>query len=496
MAKQRLVKLGELKQTTWGAALGIGGALILLFVCIFRTSNVTTLVILAGFALLGAVSVVSASRLRYLLLVALTGLLWLELALYGEGNPSGVSALFTFWVLLRFFIAGLIITYFASLLSQASQKLYTDMRRLATEREVALIQSNRWLGRLNALLGIINAISTRNKLDEVLHDGLEETRKVFNADSGLIYRVGRKSGRLVIMSSFGYSDELLEKMKEKGVGYSSSCGACAQLEPVAVDNLATDEKCRNLASVATGSSICLPIASEKRLWGVLHLRRSTPDAFNAEDIELAQAIAYQFALAMQRAYFFDEVDLLSITDPLTELYNFRKMSRDLGREVVRSRRYRHPFSFIMVDIDHFKDFNDLYGHQAGDEVLKEVARLLESGRREVDRVYRYGGEEFSVLLPETAGAEAVLVAEKLRALIESLEIEVEGHPEPSRVTISLGVASFPDDGDGLDALVEAADGALYIAKEGGRNRVTTFSQHGVPSDRRHHHPGGVKFLSP
>lgn len=495
MAKPRFIKLSELKETMRGAALGIGGALILLFVCIFRTSNVTTLAILVGFALLGAVSVVSSSRLRYPLLALLTGLLWLELVLYHEGNPEGVSGLFTFSVLLRFFLAGLIITYFATLLSQASQKLYTDMRRLATEREVALVQSNRWLGRLNALLGIISAISTRNQLDEVLREGLEETRKVFNADSGLVYRIGRRSGRLLIMSSFGYSPELLDKMKEKGVGYASSCRACSRLEPVAVDNLATDEKCENLARVMSGSSICLPIASETRLWGVLHLRRGSPDAFTAEDVQLAQAIAYQFALAMQRAYFFDEVNLLAITDPLTELYNYRKMTRDLEREILRSRRYRHPFSFIMVDIDRFKDFNDLHGHQAGDRVLKEVARLLDSGRREVDRVYRYGGEEFSILLPETAGQEAVHVAEKLRSLIEALEIEVEGHTEPSRITISLGVASFPDDSDGLDTLVEAADGALYGAKEGGRNRVVTYREHSGSADKKAQSQGGLKFLS-
>ena len=495
MVKPRTVKLGELKETTRGAALGIGGALILLFVCIFRTSNVTTLVILAGFALLGAVSVLSASRLRYLLLALFTGLLWLELLLYGEGDPAGVSGLFTFSVLLRFFLAGLVITYFAALLSQASQKLYIDMRRLATEREAALLQSNRWLGRLNALLGIINAISTRNKLNEVLSEGLEETRKVLDADSGLVYRVGRTTGRLVIVSSFGYSADLLEKMKEKGVGYASSCRACSGREPVSVDNLATDGKCENLASVASGSSICLPIVSEKRTWGVLHLRRGLPDAFTAGDVQLAQAIAYQFALAMQRAYFFEEVDLLSITDPMTELYNYRKMSRDLEREIVRSKRYRHPFSFIMVDIDHFKDFNDLHGHQAGDQVLREVARLLDSGRREVDRVYRYGGEEFSILLPETAGQEAVHVAEKLRSLIESVEIEVEGHPEPSSITISLGVASFPDDSDSLDSLIEAADGALYGAKESGRNRVVTYREHGWGADGKTQHQGGIRFLS-
>jgi diguanylate cyclase (GGDEF)-like protein len=464
----------ELRETTRWAALAMGVALILLFVCIFRTSNATTLVILVSFAILGAVSILSASRVRYLLLAFLTGMLALELVLYHEGNPAGVSGLFMFSVLFRFVIAGLLIAYFASIVSQQSQKLYIDMTRLADEREEALLQSNRWLSRLNALLGIISPISTKNELEEVLREGLEQTRKVFDADSGLIYRVGRKTGRLVIMSSFGYSPELLDKMKEKGVTFASSCRACSSLEPVAVDNLLTDDKCANLARVNSGSSICLPVASEEKLWGVLHLRRASSDAFTAEDIQLAQAIAYQFALAMQRAYLFDEVNLLAITDPLTELYNYRKMTRDLEREIVRSRRYRHPFSFIMADIDHFKDFNDMYGHQAGDMVLREVARLLDSGRREVDRVYRYGGEEFTMLLPETGVDEAVVVAEKLRGLIESLDIEMDGDSSPIKITISLGVATFPRDSRDVESLVVAADGALYTAKERGRNMAVAY----------------------
>jgi diguanylate cyclase (GGDEF)-like protein len=494
MAGGRLIPI-ELKETTRWSALAIGVALILLFVCIFRTSNVTTLVILVSFAILGAVSVMSASKARYLLLVLLAGVLAVELVLYHEGNPAGVSWLFSFSVLLRFVIAGLIIAYFATLLSQASQKLYIDMRRLATERKEALLQSNRWLSRLNALLGIISAISTKNQLEDVLSEGLEQTRKVFDAESGLIYRIGRKSGRLLIMSSFGYSEELLEKMKEKGVGFPSSCQPCSTMEPVAVDDLSTDEKCPNLARVASGSSICLPIVSEDKLWGVLHLRRGSPDAFTAEDVQLAQAIAYQFALAMQRAYLFDEVNLLAITDPLTELYNYRKMGRDLEREIVRSRRYEHPFSFIMADIDFFKDFNDLYGHQAGDLVLREVARLLDSGGREVDRVYRYGGEEFSVLLPETGGSEALKVAEKLRSLIESLEIEIEGHEAPKRITISLGVASFPDDSEDFDALIVAADGALYAAKERGRNRAVAYRDLGVSEEKKAQPQAELKFFS-
>lgn len=465
------MKMDELNRSVYATALALAAAVLGLFLCIFRTSNVTTLIILASFAILSFYCVISDRWTRYLLLLILTGTLALSIALYHEGNPSGVSGLFVFSVLVRFLLAGIIIAYFTTLLVQVNKRMYLRVQRLAAERQDALSESHRLLGRLNAMLGVINTISNRNRLTEILTEGLAETRNVFNADSGLIYRVGRKTGKLVIVSSFGYSDELLEKMKSKGVGDAVSCMACSRHEPVTVDNLSTDDKCDNLARVAPGSSVCVPIMTEQKVWGVLHLRRRHPDAFTAGDVQLAQAIGYQFALAMQRAYLFDEVDLLAITDPMTELYNYRKLSRDLEREVMRSRRYNHPFSFIMADLDLFKQLNDTYGHQAGDTVLRQVTHALDSGRREVDRDYRYGGEEFCVLLPETRAHEAFEVAEKLRRRIESMDVEVEGAETPLKVTISMGVASFPEDGDDAEGLITAADAALYRAKEGGRNMV-------------------------
>jgi diguanylate cyclase (GGDEF)-like protein len=127
------------------------------------------------------------------------------------------------------------------------------------------------------------------------------------------------------------------------------------------------------------------------------------------------------------------------------------------------------------DIDHFKQLNDTYGHQAGDAVLREVARTLNSGRREVDRVYRYGGEEFSVLLPETDWPEAFEVAEKLRRKIAALEVRTNGGEEALTATISMGVASFSHDSLALEHLISAADEALYNAKETGRDKVVAHA---------------------
>ncbi|MHB8893825.1 MAG: sensor domain-containing diguanylate cyclase [Candidatus Geothermincolia bacterium] len=468
--KSRILKMNELQRTTWNAAVALCVALLLVFLCIFRVSNATALVVVASVAILGFVSLVTESRLRYVLLVLLVAALALELFLR---EPS--STLANIGVLARFAVTGILVTYFATLLTRASHNLYLDMRRLASERKEALADSRRWLTRVNALVMVISTISTKNHLRDIFTEGLEEARKVFSADSGLIYSVDPESGHMSVIGSFGYSDEVLDKMMRRGVENASACQACTDLHAVAVDNLATDDKCANLQKVTTGSSICLPIEGGESLLGVLHLRRRHPDAFTPEDIQLAQAMTYQFGLAMQRASLFEQVNRLAITDSITGLYNYRKLTRDLDREIVRSRRYHHPFSFIMADIDHFKVLNDTYGHPAGDAVLRGVADALNSERREVDRVYRYGGEEFSILLPETDWPEAFEVAEKLRRKVEDLEVVVTGEEEPIKTTISMGVASFSRDSLALEHLISSADEALYSAKETGRNRVVAHA---------------------
>ena len=161
----------------------------------------------------------------------------------------------------------------------------------------------------------------------------------------------------------------------------------------------------------------------------------------------------------------EELERLSVTDGLTGLTNHRALMQRLGDEALRSRRNKHPFSVIMTDVDHFKQYNDAFGHPQGDGVLQRVAALLRESTRTVDCVARYGGEEFAILLPETSMAGALEVAERIRARVETAEFP--GRP----VTLSLGVAEFPKHAKEPQGVIEAADAALYIAKRAGRNQV-------------------------
>jgi len=162
---------------------------------------------------------------------------------------------------------------------------------------------------------------------------------------------------------------------------------------------------------------------------------------------------------------------LAITDGLTGLYNHRYFHERLGKEVERSNRTGLPLSLLMIDVDHFKRYNDLNGHPAGDGVLRRVAQLLTEGRRLNDAVARYGGEEFAVLLVDTPRDSAVQVAEQLRSRVAREPFDREEGQPLGRLTISVGVASFPADAATEDELVAAADSALYRAKRHGRNRV-------------------------
>jgi diguanylate cyclase (GGDEF)-like protein len=160
-----------------------------------------------------------------------------------------------------------------------------------------------------------------------------------------------------------------------------------------------------------------------------------------------------------------ELEKLSATDALTGLHNRRHVMQALADETQRARRHQRGYSVIMADVDLFKAYNDEFGHQAGDEVLKRFAAVLGECTRGTDTAARYGGEEFIVLLPEAPGERAGQVAERIRE-------RMEGHqPNGKRVTVSLGVAEFPSNGDTGEAVIGAADAALYQAKREGRNRV-------------------------
>ncbi len=217
----------------------------------------------------------------------------------------------------------------------------------------------------------------------------------------------------------------------------------------------------------TESEMCVPLIFFGEKLGVLALDSATRNAFDQDDIQPLESVADICAAAIQNANYFERMRQLAYVDGLTGIHNRRYFEMRIVEELERASRFQGRMALIMVDIDHFKRLNDEFGHLLGDEVLRGVAGILKQQLRKMDMVCRYGGEEFAVVVPETTGDNARVVAEKLRR-------QVECHPFPGvprPVTISCGVAECPLHGTTRDQVVAAADGALYKAKQAGRNRV-------------------------
>lgn len=226
----------------------------------------------------------------------------------------------------------------------------------------------------------------------------------------------------------------------------------------------------------THSFLSYPILIGERRIGVMNFTdKATGDAFDERDLELLEAIAPQIAVALDRTVLKDkagEFEQLSVTDPLTGLLNRRYLEKRLIEEIQRSKRHRFPMSLMMLDVDQFKSYNDMFGHPAGDTALKIVASILQDILRGDDVAARYGGEEFAILLPQTTSTEAAAIAERLRQRIEHTEF-------PKRkVTVSIGIASCSNEIDTPDDLIGAADHALYEAKNHGRNNVRIYDGYG------------------
>lgn len=263
----------------------------------------------------------------------------------------------------------------------------------------------------------------------------------------------------------GVSGEVIESGKAKVVSDLHSSG----LVPAPAERL-----------YKTNSFISYPITIGGRKIGVLNVTdKSGGGAFDDVDLSLLEIIGPQVALALERAEWKEratEFQLMSITDPLTALPNRRYLEERLTEELNRSKRYDYPMSFLMIDIDDFKAYNDNNGHQAGDLALQITGHCLKAALRSADVASRYGGEEFCILLPQTSMSEAGAIAERIKQRVATTHFPHGSNQPLGRVTISIGVSTYSRVINSAELIIAAADRALYSAKSLGKDRIEFYQE--------------------
>ncbi|HEX6073918.1 MAG TPA: diguanylate cyclase [Micromonosporaceae bacterium] len=369
-------------------------------------------------------------------------------------------------------------------------RLATTFNRMTREMQgyVEALTASR--DQLRGYLGLLGeTLSSTHDLGKILGVILETAMAATGAQAGVVLLMdqpdGRRPGMLVARSAQGLGDRagaLTDIRLALGEGLLGGVAMSGEPRRGRVEwdgpELSTQEpRCRTYVAVpfsgtrhGDGDETS---TQPGRLLGVLALYdRLGHDDFDDADLITLRTFAGQAAVAVENVLLHEETHRLSLTDPLTGLWNYRYLKESVRREVERANRFDRKLAVLAMDLDRFKEINDTYGHPVGDAVLVEFARRVKEVTREVDLAFRQGGEEFVVLLPETDTAGGAKVAERLCAVIRDRTFDVEsgdGPGEAIRVTVSAGIAVYPDHGGTVPEVLEAADDALYAAKAAGRD---------------------------
>jgi len=333
---------------------------------------------------------------------------------------------------------------------------------------------------LSLLFSASRLFSSSLRLDEVLSNLCKMVGQTLSIDRFVVYL--RESGdeTFTVRGTHGIDQEMRELHRGGLLEQGEILGTVyREQRSIYIRDLTKDPRSRFLHERfdLSGSLLAMPVVAAREVIGVMFFNRPVVDAFHIDELSLLQVISNIGAIAIRNASLYEITEELSVQDALTGIMNRRALDQQLENEWERSQRFDTPLSVIMIDVDHFKQFNDDHGHSVGDLVLKATADGMGDELRKVDSLGRYGGEEFLAILPRTELDHALAVADKLRACVSSHE-----HPRPNgtggplHITLSAGVACSTQGARSYTALLDMADYALLGAKQAGRNRVAVFDR--------------------
>jgi len=334
---------------------------------------------------------------------------------------------------------------------------------------------------LNYIEQLTTALRSSTKTEDVLKLVLKNLTEELTYDRVLIYSMetDEKNKQLLKpIAAFGIDFDLIKDYSFKmDKDLDMVPRVALEKKGYIIKNAQDDYRCSQqfVSMLGLKEFVITPLIAKDIVVGVL-LADNFINKRPIEEFDLMPltSFSHQVAMTIENAKLYEKIEYLAIIDGMTNLYNHRYFMESLRDEIIRMSRYEKEavLSVIMIDIDHFKHYNDKNGHLAGDSVLVEVGQILKNMTRKVDMASRYGGEEFIMMLPSTQKEGAVILAERIRIAVEEFPFQFGSRQPDGKLTISLGVSTYPEDGVTGEALVDSADRGLYMSKTAGRNKVS------------------------
>jgi diguanylate cyclase (GGDEF)-like protein len=341
-------------------------------------------------------------------------------------------------------------------------------------RNTAATSAQREAGEVAVFQELGKALTSSLQLDQVLRTIMEKIDEFLRPENWSLLLLDEEKQELYFELAVGKASQALKDVRVK-MGQGIAGWVAQHGEAVLVPDTSKDTrffgKVDEKTKMETQSIVAVPVRFRDTCLGVIELINCLgPDGFDQRDLKLLEALADFAAIALENARHVKRIHELTITDDCTTLYNARHMGVILDTEIYRSQRYNYEFSLVFIDLDHFKQVNDTHGHLMGSRLLAEIGNAMKSHCRLIDFAFRYGGDEFVILLPQTSKENALNVARRLHQLIrDSVWLSPEGLNV--RLTSSVGVASYPIDSRSKEGLLHLADEAMYLVKNTNRDSV-------------------------
>ncbi|HHT9137574.1 MAG TPA: diguanylate cyclase [Candidatus Wunengus sp. YC60] len=354
-----------------------------------------------------------------------------------------------------------------------------EIGQLGKAFNIMVTSIRRKIEQLKYLNDVAVDIHSHIEIGHLLQDIINISRRVVSAEMGVLTILDKDLKKIkyfkVSIPNLSEPCEIHDLPKGKGLLLSAVARKGKMLR---LNNIMEDPRSiglpPNQPQIRTLLGVPLVISDGIMCGEIFLANKANNEQFTLEDEEILLTITYQASVAIENARLYEQVQLLAITDGLTGLINHREFHKKLDESIEVLKRYNYTISLLMIDIDHFKQFNDTYGHQVGDQVLRIVADVIKLQIRVVDICARYGGEEFAVILRDSVTSQPLILAERIRSTVYAYPFKHDG--VISQLSVSIGVACFPADADNAEDLIKNADEALYTAKRTGRNKICFYTK--------------------